>query len=139
MVLNIELDVFQIEHDGRIVYISIKRVSSQYSYFNHHICTAHRTNHGNKQCILVVVVVVSDGSGTQNLEFRILEHPWRNGGLKESWTKNFLIVLPNISLFFKVESTEGATKVGKIIKNLAKNEEKPISSCLKRILLLIPE
>jgi hypothetical protein len=52
-------------------------------------------------------------------------------GLRKVGQKNFLIVLPNILLFFKVESTEGATKVGKIIKNLAKNEEKPISCCLK--------
>ena len=47
--------------------------------------------------------------------------------------KAFLHYVPLFCHFFKVECAEGALEIWKIIKNLAKNEENPCSTCVQPI------
>ena len=83
----------------------------------------------------MVLCISSDGSGTQNPGFRVLEvMPWRNvffkGKLNKAFLHFFCQIFGIFNDFTKFCSTFGALHFEKS-SNMAKNEEKPCLTCLK--------
>ena len=61
-------------------------------------------------------LLISDGSGTQNMGFGFWKCPWRNGFLKGKLTKVFLPFLPYLMIF------QNGVHVPKVLQNSEKHQ-----------------